>query len=147
MVFRRKKHYVTGNNISREITRMENDSADGPITLREKKKSLLLPQVIPKTTIALCTEESQYKFDPWGLTIATTTTKLSVQDKMCFPSENIISGMACIIDEVAKLCGYGTQLDLVKISPYKVLEGENFGKNSKFRFFASSKWSTIQFFK
>ena len=38
---------------------------------------------------------------------------------MCFHLENIISGLASIVDEVAQLWGYGTPMDLVGVNPYK----------------------------
>lgn len=38
---------------------------------------------------------------------------------MCFHPENIISGLASIVDEVAQLWGYGIPMDLVRVNPYK----------------------------
>ena len=40
---------------------------------------------------------SQHKFELWDLTIGTTTTKLSLWDKMCFHPENIISGLVLLL--------------------------------------------------
>ena len=122
--FLENKHYVTGKKLSREMTAIECDSVDGLMTSGKKRKSISLPQTIPKTdddvlAIALCNEGSQHKFELWGLTIGTTTTKLSVRDKMCFNPENIISGLASIVDEVAQLWGYGIPIDLVRVYPYK----------------------------
>ena len=106
------------------MTAIECDSVDGPMTSGKKRKSISLPQTIPKTdddvlAIALCNERSQHKFELWGLTIGTTITKLSVRDKMCFHLENIISRLASIVDEVAQLWGYGIPMDLVRVYPYK----------------------------
>jgi hypothetical protein len=122
--FLENKHYVTEKKLCREVTAKECDIVDGVMTLGRKRKSVSLPQRIPKTdedemAIALCNEGSQHKFELWGLTVGTTTTKLSVRDKMCFNPENIISGLASIVDEVAQLWGYGIPMDLVRVNPYK----------------------------
>ena len=57
---------MTGKKLSRKMTAIECDSVDGPITGGRKRKSISLPQTIPKTdddvlAIALCNEGSQYK--------------------------------------------------------------------------------------
>ena len=83
------------------------DSVDGPIILGRKKNSISLPQTIHNTdedvlAIVFGNEGSQHKFELWGFTKGTTTTKLYVRDRMCFQLENIIFRLASIVDEVAQ---------------------------------------------
>ena len=132
---------------------------NGNVICKVLGKSISLLQTIPKTdedvlAIDFCNEGSQHKFELWGLTVGTTITKLSVRDKMCFHPENIICGLASIVDEVAQLWGYGIPMDLVIINPYKAWKMKVLEKipNSDFLIFPSGqqfksynqKISTIQ---
>lgn len=119
---------MTGNKLSWKITGMKNDSGDSSITLGQKIKQCVFLKWSYENLLAtaLCTQKSQYKFKLWGLTVDTNTTKLSVRDQICFQPKNIISGLACIVDEVTQLWRYCTTNKFEKSSPLQSLEGESY---------------------